>query len=107
MPRIFTSDSQDHCRTGWVSLAAFAMVLTFAVPAVTAGGVQTRTGRCNVVQSQLSDEVKDHVGSRNSATAAAMGAKAKRLCASGKQAQGLRLYAKALQLLGVQPIEPK
>jgi hypothetical protein len=90
-----------------VSLAIFAVVLTFAVPAVPAASVQTRTGRCNVLQSQLSDEVNEHAGSRSSATAAAMGVKAKRLCASGKQAQGLRLYAKALQLLGVQPIEPK
>jgi len=107
MPRIFMSDSQDHCRTGWVSLAAFAVVLTFAVPAAPAASVQTRTGRCNVLQSQLSEEVKDRAGSMNSATAAAMGARAKRLCASGKPAQGLRLYAKALQLLGIQPIEPK
>jgi hypothetical protein len=36
-----------------------------------------------------------------------MDAKAKRFCASGKQAQDLRTYAKALQLLGVQPIDLK
>ena len=64
-------------------------------------------GRCAILQEQLTKELKVHTESRNPASAAAMGAKAKRLCASGKQAQGLRTYAKALQLLGVQPIDLK
>jgi len=68
---------------------------------------QTRTSRCNILQSQLTEQIETHVGSSRSATAAAMGAKAKKFCASGKQAQGLRTYAKALQLLGVQPIDLK
>jgi hypothetical protein len=76
--------------TGWPSMAA-----------------QTRTGRCNALQDQLSDQLKAHAGLARSAAAATMGAKARKLCAGGKQAQGLRAYAKALQLLGVQPIDPK
>ena len=68
---------------------------------------QTRTGRCNILQSQLTEQIKTHAGTSRSATAAAMDAKAKKFCASGKQAQGLRTYAKALQLLGVQPIDLK
>ena len=68
---------------------------------------QTRTGRCNILQSQLTEQIETHAGSSRSATAAAMGAKAKKFCACGKQAQGLRTYAKALQLLGVQPIDLK
>jgi hypothetical protein len=68
---------------------------------------QTRADHCNILQSQLAEQIKDHAGSSRSAKAATMGAKARKLCAGGKQAQGLRAYAKALQLLGVQPIDPK
>jgi hypothetical protein len=68
---------------------------------------QIRTIRCNILQSQLTEQIKIRAGSSRSATAAAMDAKAKRFCASGKQAQDLRTYAKALQLLGVQPIDLK
>ena len=90
-----------------VSLAAiFAAVMRNSAgwPSMAA---QTRTGRCNVLQDQLSDQLKAHAGSGRSAAAATMGARARKLCAGGKQAQGLRAYAKALQLLGVQPIDPK
>jgi hypothetical protein len=67
---------------------------------------QTRTGRCSILQDQLSEQIKKHSGSSRAARAATIGAKAKKLCASGKQAQGLRAYANALQLLGVQPVDP-
>lgn len=75
-------------------------------PADVAAG-ETRTERCGILQSQLSEQIKNHAGSSHLAKATTMGAKARKLCASGKQAQGLRAYAKALQLLGVQPVDPK
>jgi hypothetical protein len=68
---------------------------------------ETRSHRCGILQDQLNAEIKAHAGSSRSATAANFGAKARKLCASGKPAQGLRTYVKALQLLGVQPIDPK
>jgi len=97
---------------GWhglslASLAAYACLLVPVFgPAESLAG-QTRTGRCSFLQSQLTEQIKVHAGSSRSASAATMGAKARKLCASGKQAQGLRTYAKALQILGVQPIDPK
>jgi hypothetical protein len=68
---------------------------------------ETRSHRCSILQDQLNAEIKAHAGSSRSANAATIGAKARKLCASGKPAQGLRTYVKALQLLGVQPIDPK
>jgi hypothetical protein len=68
---------------------------------------ETRSQRCGVLQDQLNDEIRAHAGSSRSANAATIGAKARKLCAGGKQAQGLRAYVKALQLLGVQPIDPR
>lgn len=74
------------------------------------GGVaaeQTRSDRCGILQNQLAEQIKTHSGSDRSTKATTMGAKAKKLCTDGKQAQGLRAYVKALQLFGVQPIDPK
>lgn len=68
---------------------------------------ETRSQRCSILQDQLNAEIKAHAGSGRSANAATIGAKARKLCASGKPAQGLRAYVKALQLLGVQPIDPE
>lgn len=93
--------------------------LNFLCLAVLAGGlavlpalgeaatVETRSQRCGVLQDQLNGVIKAHAGSTRSANAASLGAKGHKLCASGKQAQGLRAYVKALQLFGVQPIDPK
>lgn len=74
------------------------------------GGVaaeQTRSDRCSILQDQLAEQIKAHTGSNRSAKAATIGAQAKKFCTDGKQAQGLRTYVKALQLFGVQPIDPK
>ena len=68
---------------------------------------ETRSQRCGILDDQLNAEIKAQAGSSRSANAATMGAKARKLCANGKPAQGLRTYVKALQLLGVQPIDPK
>ena len=68
---------------------------------------ETRSQRCTILQNQLNDEIKDHPGSSRSANATTIGTRARKLCAAGKQAQGLRAYVKALQLFGVQPIDPK
>jgi hypothetical protein len=89
------------------SLAAIGAVSLFISLVEPSFAAQTRSERCSTLQDQLSDQLKMHPGSNRSSAATAMGAKAKKLCASGKQAQGLRTYAKALQLLGVQPIDPK
>jgi hypothetical protein len=75
--------------------------------AATSETSETRSQRCSILQDQLNAEIMAHAGSGRSANAATIGAKARKLCAGGKPAQGLRAYVKALQLLGVQPIDPK
>jgi len=91
-------------RVARLAVVAVSLALMFC-PASMAG--QTRADRCSKLQNQLAEQIKNHAGSSRSAKAAMIGAKAKKFCASGKQAQGLRAYAKALQLLGVQPIDPE
>jgi len=95
-----------HIITRWrgLSLASLAAYACLFVPVF--DPAESLAG-CSKLQSQLAEQIEIHAGSSHSATAAAMGAKARKLCASGKQAQGLRTYAKALQILGVQPIDPK
>lgn len=88
-----------------LAVAAVSLVLMFCP--VRSMAAQTRTDRCSILQNQLAEQIKNHAGSSRSGKAATIGAKAKKFCASGKQAQGLMAYAKALQLLGVQPIDPK
>lgn len=87
-----------------LAVAAVSLVLFCPVHSMAA---QTRADRCGILQNQLAEQVKNHAGSSRSGKAVTIGAKAKKFCAGGKQAQGLRAYAKALQLLGVQPIDPK
>ena len=86
-------------------VAAVSLVLMFYP--VHSMAAQTRADRCGILQNQLAEQIKNHAGSSHSGKATTIGAKAKKFCASGRQAQGLRAYAKALQLLGVQPIDPK
>ncbi|QIG46721.1 hypothetical protein G5V57_02485 [Nordella sp. HKS 07] len=98
------------CRTRSLRIACLvALAGGFAVLAspVEAAAERTRSDRCGVLQDQLAEQIKTHSGSSRSAKAATIGAAARKLCAEGKQAQGLRAYVKALQLFGVQPVDPK
>jgi hypothetical protein len=104
-------DHQNHIprlrglRLAYVAVHALGLILVNC-PANALTG-KTRAERCGILQNQLSEQLEKHAGSAHSAKAATWGAKAKKLCADDKQSQGLRAYAKALQLLGVQPIDPK
>jgi hypothetical protein len=96
---------RQSLRVARLAVVAVSFALVFCP--VQSMAAQTRADRCSILQNQLAEQIKNHAGSSRSAKAATIGAKAKKFCASGKQAQGLRAYAKALQLLGVQPIDPK
>jgi hypothetical protein len=91
----------------FISLAVLASGLVGLPGSGNAAMDETRSHRCSILQDQLNAEIRAHAGSSRSANAATIGAKARKLCAGGKPAQGLRAYVKALQLLGVQPIDPK
>ncbi|MFZ5671406.1 MAG: hypothetical protein ACOZAM_00435 [Pseudomonadota bacterium] len=106
------SSTMSHvsCRSRSLRIACLAALAGAFALLAGPGGVaaeQTRSDLCDILQDQLAEQIKAHSGSNRSAKAATMGAKARKLCAEGKQAQGLRAYVKALQLFGVQPIDPK
>jgi hypothetical protein len=66
----------------------------------------TRIDRCNGLERQFDRAIIEHASAKRAAEARALQGKAVRLCAGKAQAQGIRAYAEALKLLGVQPRDP-
>lgn len=64
----------------------------------------TRTELCGRLQLQTQHAVSEHAEAKRAAKAKALQRQATKFCASNKQAQGIRAYAQALKLLGVQPV---
>jgi len=83
-----------------------ALSLGAADAATQTKGTITRTDRCNKLQQQFADEITGHAEAKRAAEAKALQKKAMKFCAGNQQAQGIRAYATALKMLGVQPIEP-
>ncbi|ODT07134.1 MAG: hypothetical protein ABS58_08565 [Mesorhizobium sp. SCN 65-20] len=73
---------------------------------MTATRTITRMDRCNSLQQQLTEAISDHAEAKRAAEAKALQKKALKFCAGNRQAQGIRTYATALKMLGVQPVEP-
>lgn len=69
-------------------------------------GTISRTERCDRLQQQFAQEITEHAEAKRAAEAKALQKKAMKFCAGKQQAQGIRAYAIALKMLGVQPIEP-
>lgn len=65
----------------------------------------TRVQRCEAMQRQFNHAISEHAKAKRAAKARALQRKAKRYCAGKRQAQGIRAYAEALKLLGVQPVD--
>ncbi|MGN6583228.1 MAG: hypothetical protein ACTHJV_05955 [Rhizobiaceae bacterium] len=65
----------------------------------------TRVQRCEDMQRQFNHAISQHAKAKRAAEARALQKRAQRYCAGKRQAQGIRAYAEALKLLGVQPIE--
>lgn len=63
----------------------------------------TRSERCDRLRQQVQTALSGHVDTGQARQAAALQKKGNKFCASKRQAQGLRTYAKALKLLGVKP----
>jgi hypothetical protein len=81
----------------------FALVSMLFASSCIAGTIGQK--RCMILDKQLSGITH----SAKSATPKSVGdlaEKARGLCAKGKSAQGLRAYAKALKILGSQPVFP-
>jgi hypothetical protein len=70
-----------------------------------ADGTPTRTELCSKLQLQTQHAITEHAEAKRAAKAKALQRQAAKFCAGHKQAQGIRAYAQALKLLGVQPID--
>jgi hypothetical protein len=66
----------------------------------------TRTERCSNLSRQLDEALETHATATQVTAARALQRKGNRYCANKKQAQGIRMLANALKLLGVTPTDP-
>ncbi|MCZ8548639.1 hypothetical protein OOJ09_31150 [Mesorhizobium qingshengii] len=66
----------------------------------------TRAERCSNLSRQVDEALETHATATQVTAAKALQKKGNRFCANKKQAQGIRMLANALKLLGVTPIDP-
>ena len=85
------------------NIIGFALVSMLLASSCTAGTIGQK--RCTTLDKQLSGLTHS---AKNPAPKGVgdLAAKARGLCSKGKTAQGLRAYAKALKIMGSQPIFP-
>ncbi|WP_184873630.1 hypothetical protein [Mesorhizobium sangaii] len=83
-----------------MSLVAAAVEQSDAKPAL------TRSERCTNLSHQLDEALETHATATKVTAAKALQRKGNRYCAAKKQAQGIRMLANALKLLGVTPNDP-
>ena len=90
-----------------ISLVTAAVGASDAVRASDAKAAPiTRTERCSNLSRQVDEAIETHAAATQVTAAKALQRKGTRFCASKKQAQGIRMFANALKLLGVTPIDP-
>jgi hypothetical protein len=95
----------------WISVmgALLSMsLITAAAGASTPAKVAplTRAERCTNLSRQVDEALETHAAATQVTAAKALQRKGNRFCAAKKQAQGIRMLANALKLLGVTPIDP-
>ena len=67
----------------------------------------SRIEHCSQLDRQLATVLNKKRTVRHAAEARELQGKARQLCASRREAQGIRTYADALKLLGVRPIDDR
>jgi len=65
----------------------------------------TRAERCSNLSRQIDEALETHATATQVTAAKALQRKGNRYCAKKKEAQGIRMLANALKLLGVTPID--
>lgn len=85
---------------------AFAMLAIAAAGRADAAATVSRSELCSRLSQQVDEAVQSHAKAAQVASARALQRKANRYCAKQKQAQGIRMLANALRLLGVKPVVP-
>jgi hypothetical protein len=84
-------------------IVGFALISMLVASSCIAGTIGQK--RCMTLDRQLSGLTHSAKGGTPKSVGE-LAEKARGLCAKGKSAQGLRAYAKALKLMGSQPIFP-
>ncbi|RWN37863.1 MAG: hypothetical protein E5Y88_10365 [Mesorhizobium sp.] len=88
-----------------ISLITAAVEQSYAKVADTKAAI-TRSERCSDLSRQFDEALETHAAATQVTAAKALQRKGNRFCANKKQAQGIRMLANALKLLGVTPIDP-
>ena len=88
------------------SLSFGLMGALLGISLVTAAAAETHAKACSRLSRQLDEAIETHAKAVQAAEAKALQKKASRYCAARKQAQGIRMLANALKLLGVPPVDP-
>ena len=81
-------------------------LVTAAVEQSDAKVAITRSERCSNLSHQFDDALKTHATATQITAAKALQKRGNRYCANKKEAEGIRMLANALKLLGVTPIDP-
>jgi hypothetical protein len=93
-----------------ISLMGALLSISLVTAAVAASSVKvtpiTRSERCIDLNRQVDEALETHAAATQVTAAKALQRKGNRFCANKKQAQGIRMLANALKLLGVTPIDP-
>jgi hypothetical protein len=66
----------------------------------------TRSERCSRLSRQVDKAIQNHAKGMQVTEAKALQRKADRYCADKHQAQGIRMLANALKVLGAAPVDP-
>ncbi|MDX8468718.1 hypothetical protein RFM26_23710 [Mesorhizobium sp. VK23B] len=94
----------------WISLMGALLSMSLITAAVGASNAKvtplTRAERCTNLNRQVDEALETHAAATQVTAAKALQRKGNRFCAAKKQAQGIRMLANALKLLGVTPIDP-
>jgi hypothetical protein len=92
-----------------VALMGMLVATSFAIAAPVQSHTKvslTRNELCSRLSRQVDEAIETHAKAVQAAEAKALQKKAVRYCAERKQAQGIRMFANALKLLGVTPVDP-
>ncbi len=95
-----------------ISISLMGALLSMSLITAAAGASNakapqfTRTERCTNLSRQVDEALETHAAATQVTAAKALQRKGNRYCAKRKEAQGIRMLANALKLLGVTPIDP-
>ncbi|BCG96879.1 hypothetical protein MesoLj131a_57430 [Mesorhizobium sp. 131-2-1] len=88
------------------ALLSMSLITAATGASISKAAPLTRTERCTKLSHQVDQALETHAAATQVTAAKALQRKGKRYCAKKKEAEGIRMLANALKLLGVTPIDP-